>query len=266
MSFLRSFVLVISISVALIGNAQADIALTNSGANSTFFNNLNGQTVDPGAISFDLMGGNALVVMLSSESIDQYSVSFNGQNLIEAAHAENSGASGPAAPQDVGIFYLINPTSSSGNIMINGVSTTDGDAGLAYSYAALSSVASLAIFDPMGHEGSNSGNIALEHTNEGNGGFVFTNAVNNASNLGNSPSYVSGLASNELQRTFISQGGSGHLHHYGAVPVAGTFFETVNLPNSRDAFVVVGFNSVPEPTSCSLMGLLGCCLMVRRRR
>ena len=202
---------------------------------------MNGQTVGPGTISFDLMGGNAIVVLLSSESIDQYSVTFAGEALTEAAHAENPGAMGPGAPQDVGLFYLIDPASTSGDLEITGVSTTADNAGLGYSYVALSGVAGLGKFNPEGAGGSNSGDVTLEHTTAA-GGFVFGNGCNNASELANSPIYVSGLANMELQRTFLDLGGSGHLHHYGEVLDDGIHLETFNFTNSRDAFIVVSFN------------------------
>ena len=227
--------LVFSMSCSL--NAQ--IAMTNSGAMSTEFTGMG--PISATVSSFDLMGGNTIVVMLSSESIHDYAVSYDGQPLVEVAHAENAGATGPAAPQDVGIFVLIDPASSTGDISITGDSTTNDTSGLAYSYAALSGVVSFGLFDPEGHSGSNSGDVVLEHETPA-GGFVFVNGCNNASELANAPIFVSGLADQEMQRTYLEGGGSGHLHHFGSVSDDGIYEETINLSNSRDCFIVVSLS------------------------
>ena len=217
---------------------QTEIELTNSGASSAQFDGMG--DVSETVASFDLMGGNAIVVLLSSESIHNYAVTFGGQALMEVAHAENTGGNGPSAPQDVGIFYLQNPTAAIADIVISGESTTPDSAGLAFSYLSLSGVGGLGIFDPLGHGGLDSGQVSLSHMTT-TGGFVLVNAVNNATSLTDSPDWNFGIASTEIQRTFLPGGSSGHLHHYGVVADDGIYEESVNLPNSRDAFVVVSF-------------------------
>lgn len=205
--------------------------------------------------SFDLSGGNAVALLVTSENsavVGSLGATFAGQPMT-------LGVSANQANQWAGIFYLINLTNSSGTFEITSAANSSG---LAYSAIALDNVDSVADFDAAANT-STSGNVFLNYTVATNGGFVLGAVVNNGFNSVSAPAPIfgSGNADQTLHGPeLIPSGSSGHLHTYGDVPTAGTYNDVYpNRPNSgsqRNAYALLAFETDTPGMATNTFGFI----------
>jgi rhamnogalacturonan endolyase len=192
--------------------------------------------------SFNLNGGNAVVLLVTSEGDSSIAATFAGQAMTLGVSI-NQGA------QWAGIFYLINPASGSGSFVINGAVTST----VAYSALALDDVAQVA-GSAKAANALTSGTVNLPFTTASNGGFVLSAAVNNGFNSGSpAPSVSESNKANSVLYGPAIVGSSGHLHVYGGVSVAGTYSEVytnrVNSGAQRNAYVTLAFDGFNASTN-----------------
>jgi rhamnogalacturonan endolyase len=186
---------------------------------------------------FDLAGGNAVALLVTSEniaSVANIGATFAGQPMTLGAWTNQ-------ANQWSGIFYLINPATTTGQFSI---STDTDSTGFALSAVALANVGAVADSDAVANGVENT-NISLSYTTSVNGGFVVGAIVNNGFNSGSpAPEFGSGNADLTLVPSTIV-GSSGHLHVYGDVPTTGTHTDVYTAPNNsgsvRNAYVTLAF-------------------------
>lgn len=241
-------------SVASISAASAAVTVTNDSGSTT--------TVDSGAdqtnktttySSWSLNGGNTVAVFFSAEGQDLSSATFGGQSMT-IIH-DTSGERWDAA-----VAYLINPSVTTGDIVLSWVETPTGDDGqneIGYTPFALGGVGGVA----NSAANDNGSNLNFSYTTSLAGGYVLGAATNNSFNASSVPSY-SGDNFDTVEYNSNISGNFSVLHVHGDVATVGSFSETLN--NSESA-AAIAFNPIPEP-GIGLLSGLGVLGLLRRRR
>jgi len=244
----HSLSLIVPAILSMNSIATGAIVVSNAGGNSGYVT-----SGDPADVSgFDLNGGNAVVVIATSESYSDFAVTFGGEALTAVRATEGA--------QSAEVFYLINPSSTSGDLVIS--STDGGGSGsdFSYSYFALGNVGALADSDVQ--TSTSTADITVNYGTSADGGFVVAGLINNRFN-GNAsssvPSLVTPPGGNLDTVIFSNATGSNNRssHNYGSVATAGANSETFENFSGRNAVAVVAFDAVviPEPSSMILVGL-----------
>lgn len=227
---------------ALSGHAQIGVKATMAGVT-----NYSGAapTLATSA-SFDMNGGNLVALILTSEAstgapTTNFYATFAGQNMTVGVWT-NSGA------QWAGIFYLLNPATTSGSFVI---SSDTNSSGFAYSAISLGNVNGVAAAGKAFAANTLKDNsaVSLAFTTATNGGFVLGAAVNNGFNSGSPvPSFNAGNKANQtLLAPVIVNANDGHLHVYGPVAAAGAYSDIytnrANTGSQRNAYVELAFET-----------------------
>lgn len=252
--FFRIPALVGAVVAGTLLSASAQISVTTSGSDVFTSTGTNGVESTITEAGVNIGAGNAIVVTFSSESFNTVSVEFDGEALTEAVSAVGSPSS---QHQRAHVFYLIDPASTTGDVVIKATSTTNDTASSAYGFIGLSNVDSLADSDGYGQNNTAGSTMSVDVTTAAANGFIVAAAANNANvttggdpigDLGDEPTYDSGLASNLLVQYAVNNasGGSGHLATYGQAPTAGTHTTTYDgLNTSRNVMVAAAFAEIP---------------------
>jgi rhamnogalacturonan endolyase len=198
--------------------------------------------------SFTLLGGNAVALLLTSESgsATTYAATFAGQSMTLGVSTNQGG-------QWAGIFYLLNPATTSGEFVITGAVSSSG---LAYSAISLKNVYGVAGAAAAANA-LTSGTVSLGYTTATNGGFVLGAAINNGLNTSSAPPPSFSTGNNTDQKLYgpalVSGGSSGHLHVCGDVPVPGAYNEVytnrANTGAQRNAYVTLAFETANYSTN-----------------
>lgn len=185
--------------------------------------------------NFNLMGGNALVVLVSGEgsATPICSVAFGGNSVANGVFVKEGS-------QYAGIYYVINPSTNVGNI----VATFEANHIYALSAMSLSNVASAGDSDTFG-EPDTSLPWNINYTGTA-GGFVVAAMADNTFSGTPAPSITGSNINIYLQR--IAGTGSvsaGRAHAYGGITSNGSFTETFSKgtgTSGRNAGALVAFN------------------------
>jgi hypothetical protein len=210
----------------------------------------NGADVTVTVSSWGLDGGNAVVALFGAENSDGITATFGGEamSVVNVFNGDIFLAS---------FAYLINPTASTGDVVINANNNTSARLSNAYSVFSLSNVGSFADSATRTSTGS------LSYTTVADGGYVFLAGVNNNFN-GPAPSVTATNADLTIFSAAVD-GNQSTVFAHGDVPLAGTFSESIAGSNFRVAGVIA-FDAVPEPSSALLIGFGGVALLLHRRR
>lgn len=249
----------------------APITVSDAGGSGTVTNAQDGSTFGPATIAGYAPGGNALVVVTTSESVFNHSVTYGGVPLTLGAAGFRE--AGGLPHQQANVWYLLDPAASGDLVILGDAHVGGGTSGFGYAYMGLDGVGSVA---SSGDVDSASGGsiLGVSYTTDYDGGFVVVGAANNANvpdpgPANDFPLYDSGNAATLLlqQEIVNSLGGSGHYAAYGAVATAGAYEERIGGMNtSRNTVALVAFNPVPEPTTVALLGLGALAATTLRRR
>jgi len=251
LKLLNSIVVLLAAS-ELVGHCQVVMTVAMTAPGST---NASAPTLATSA-PFDLFGGNAVALLVTSEN----GAISTGMGASFAGQPMTLGVSANQANQWAGIFYLINPGITSGQFVIT---NNTGSSGLAYSAIALDNVYGIADSD-LAANTLTSGTVSMDYTTATNGGFVLGAVVNNGFNSATAPAPSFSPANRADQvlhgPELISPGGSGHLHLYGDVPIAGThsdiYTNRANTGAQRNAYVTLAFDPASAGVATSTFGLL----------
>lgn len=217
---------------------------------------------------FNLGAGNTLAVLIAQEGGDQVSsgvavlptVTFNGV-AVTSSVSDNEGN------QRASIFYVINPTSTSGDVVVK-FSNTTNNALHAVTAVSLSNVASLGSSGVFGEPDANLPyNVNYTGTADG---FVLAAMADNTFSGGTALSITGGNVDTYLQRIAgTSSASAGRALAYGDIATDGPFTTTFTKgtgTSGRNAGALAAFQAVvPEPASLALVGL-GTLAMFGRRR
>lgn len=215
---------------------------------------------------FSLGAGNALVVVINSEATtgtNSFSVSFGGQTVSSNVFTNE-------IAQAAGIFWIINPSVTSGDVVID-LGTTSR-AGV--SVLALSNVGGVS--DSKSFTSSTntlSFSIGYEAVA---GGFVVAGYVDNGSNTATAPTISGGNIGTTLLSLNNNQStsSSGIVQGYGSIGSTALATETFatsrnNSSNNRHAGALVAFSAIPEPSAFATfagLAVVGAVALRRRRR
>ncbi|SDG39960.1 PA14 domain-containing protein [Psychroflexus sediminis] len=182
--------------------------------------------------NFNLNGGNTVAVLFSAEGTNSFTATYDGQPMTIVNTSISRFYSG--------IAYLINPTSSSGDIQIQSPFSEGGTRlSSVYSVIALSNVDAIAGTDTDATSGNNR-STSLSYSTSLNGSYVLGAAGNNNFN-GPAPN-IAGRPSLNLF-SGASDGNHAVTHAHGPVPLSGTF--TDNYDDFRTA-TTIAFNATFE--------------------
>lgn len=190
----------------------------------------------------DITGSNLIALVLTSEGIvtgtgfTAMAATFDGQTMNVATISEGA--------QNSTIFYLLNPGSASGDIVINvGGAGIVGDA--AYSTITMSGVTGvLATPGATTTSSSNTTPFDLNYTTTNHNGLVLAAAANNDFNNARKLSLASGSPDQILlPHTVVNS--SGHFHSYGRLTTSGAQTDSYYGQYSRTAIQEVVFTAVP---------------------
>jgi rhamnogalacturonan endolyase len=230
------YAVMVVLASAIITHGSVQVSETMPG---TGIDNATGPTLLTSS-SFSMNGGNAVALLFTAERSgtgDAITAAFAGQPMT-------LGASTSQGVQWAGIFYLLNPSTTSGQFV---VSTTGTGADCAYSAIALTNAGSVADWDAVANTATG-GTIALSYTTATNGGFVLGAAANNGWDSGNpAPSFVSGNADQTLFRSLIDS--SGHLHTHGDVAISANHTDTYGNLIQRNAYATLAFETANYSTN-----------------
>lgn len=221
--------------------------------------------------NFNMNGGTFLAVLYSgeravsgSDAVD-VEVTFDGLGVTNATPldtVENEGA------QIASINYLLNPTSTSGDVVVT-LPVAYRGAATVLSLSGVTAVVDAATFGE--NLGTNSWDETLNAA--GGGGMILGAAVDNTFGASaTAPTFSADYIDNlsvSLPADFIPGSSSaGIVQGYGYVGVSGPFTQTFtpgtsggNSSRNAGAYLTLA----PEPTSLALMGLCGLGLVGRRR-
>lgn len=243
----RLFIIGLGIALSA-GVAQADIVVQNTAYNAV---KLGGGTYTHTISGFDLSGGTKLVVTTGTENGNATGITFDGQALTSIVSVNNSSV------QFASIWYLDNPTATSGNIVVTYVG-----AGAASGISALSvSGAELGVLDSAGTATANSGTLTINAGSLVVGSFT-TNA--NTSSLINPDDPSTDIFSANIDSAM--GGNAASAYFIEPDPAARTSFGFTGgdgRPVATAASFAVAV--IPEPATLSMIGVIGFATLLRRR-
>ncbi len=274
----------VGLAISTVAEAQiaiTEMAVTNSEIQSDPLGGATGFTLS----NFNLDGGNALVVAISAETtgttFNSFSVSFGGTAVTDSVVA----ISGTSAKQAAAIFYLINPSTTVGNVVVT----------FNYSTGGLRSDASVSVFALSNVLGVTTGGTAIATATSATAlnlnyagtenGFMVMAGVDNKTNSSlplvsgnNLTDYSQRLASNFDANPSAGgafAGSAAQAQAYGSI-ASTALFTTTYTPqgsgsSSRNAAALVAFDpiAVPEPSAFAALagaGALGFAALRRSRR
>jgi hypothetical protein len=250
-----------------IGSADAAVVVSSTATRNTAGGNASSFTFS----GFNLGAGNALAVVINSETTTgtpSFGVTFNGSAVTSNVFT-NSGAQG------AGIFWVINPSSTSGDVVVS-LGQTSNAAVTVLSLGGVTGVTDTA-------SGTAANSTAFNLTYDGVvGGLVVVGGIDNTSAGGSSTPSITGTNfptdttqyTQRLTSNFQpSVSSSAIAQRYGAIAASGLDFTATFDPagtgsSTRNAAALVAFTdtAVPEPATISLMGVAAIGLLARRRR
>lgn len=259
----------VALVAAAFGMSQAADAAPIEVENSALTDNTEVNGASLTVSSFGLGAGNALVVVVNSETgggtgVPSYSVTYGGSAITENVFA-SQGA------QAAGVFYAINPTTTTGDVVV----TFTNSSRAAVSVLSLSNVQGVGDSDTAtATNGGASGSPTFSITYDGaEDGFVVAGFVDNGSNNGDTPTITGTNLTSLLQShgndTF--DGSAGIIQRSGAIAADGSYTADFKASrdgssSSRNAAALVAFTAVPEPASLALVGLGGLMMIGRARK
>lgn len=274
----------IALSLAIPALCEAQIAITETAfTNSELQSDPLGGATGFTLSSFNMAGGNALVVAISAETVasgfNGFSVSFGGVAVTDSVVA----ISGTTAKQAAAVFYVINPSVTTGDVVVtfNYSSALRSDASV--SVFALSNVLGVTAGGTATATGTNNNALNLNYSGKADG-FMIMAGVDNRSNSGlpvvagsNFSDYSQRLATNfdvNPSAGGAFNGSAGQAQAYGSIGATTTFTTTYTSPtggstSSRNAAALVAFEAIPEPSAFAALaglGALGFAASRRRRR
>jgi hypothetical protein len=279
----KRLALVAAAALALLGTraTQAAILLTNTAASQQQQGTATTGLTQPFTFSsFALNGGNAVVALVTYEHTGNTAVSLTATygGAAMTRFLVNGGA------QHAAVFYSINPSVSTGNVVVTGGATSGGSA-MAASVIALDNVSatvSPAAIDTDASTTAADDSRTLTYAGTA-GGFVVASFIDNAF-FSTSPAVNPGAptySGNNLDTALLAleadwagpanapTSSAGHLHAYGDIAADGNYANTFNASNansSRVAAATVAFTAVvPEPAAAMALGLGTLPLLARRR-
>ena len=240
------------LSATAIAVATSSAAITVTASDSAAgprigSNNIN----DTIATGWDLGSANTIAVYLGTENSvgGTFSATFAGQamTVVQTVGGGNNHISG--------IAYLINPTVTVGDVVIQAVFSGSGRQSYAWGLLSLSGVDSVA----GSATGTGTGGFDLSYTVGSNGGYVLGNAVNNSFNYSSPPTITGNPDTTFFGSNFDGNASALFMHGSAA---AGSHDDTYGNAESGST---LAFNAIPEP-STALLGGLGMLFLLRRRR
>ena len=189
--------------------------------------------------SFDMNGGTAVALVLTEEAYEATalaSATFAGQEMV-AVHSASPVASGYT--QRSTIFYLLNPAVTEGIFEVTAPGTSDA---LAYSAVSLSNAVEVTSCTTASSTSKDNGTpLDLSYSTVATNSYIVTGAVNNDYNLTRTFSLAYGNA-DEVIRSFVDVGTSGHYHAGGAVSLPGSYTDGFYGQYQRSAIAGVVFS------------------------
>ncbi len=278
---------VIALGLATVAVAEAQIAITEMAVtNSQIQSDPAGGASSFTLSNFNLDGGNALVVAISAETVgttfNSFSVSFGGTAVTSSVVA----ISGTTAKQAAGVFYLINPSTTVGDVVVtfNYSSALRSDASV--SVFALSNVLGVTAGGTATATATASGPLNLNYSGTTDGFMVMAGVDNKFSGTAVLPLVSGNNVTGYSQRlgynfdTNPSAGGafngsSAQAQAYGSIGATASFTTTYTPQGSgtstRNAAALVAFDpvAIPEPSTFAPLaglGALGLAVLRRSRR
>jgi hypothetical protein len=271
---------IIALSLVIPALCEAQIAITETAfTNSELQSDPLGGATGFTLSSFNMDGGNALVVAISAETVasgfNSFSVSFGGVAVTDSVVA----ISGTTAKQAAAVFYVINPSVTTGDVVVtfNYSSALRSDASV--SVFALNNVLGVA---PGGTATATATSaVALNLNYSGTaGGFMVMAGVDNKANSSlplvsgdNFTAYSQRLASNfdanpSASGAFASS--AAQAQAYGSI-ASTALFSTAYTPqgsggSTRNAAALVAFEAIPEPSAFAALAGLGALGVAASRR
>ena len=220
-----------------------EISIENSTTATAANGSLEGYTLS----SFNMNGGDALVVMITEETSTAITgITFDGSDMLCGISTNADDVA--SRPHGAHIYYLTDVSVSSGDIVVSGDSSASDD--FVISALSFSGVGTLAGADAEASSASD-GTVSLSYTTTTADGFVVGCGVNNwyqygGTDYGAAPS-VSGNPTNTLYSGYVDSG-SAHLHACGSVPAAGAYTDVYSELYQGNAFATIAFHAAaPAP-------------------
>lgn len=248
--------IILLVAATLVGAVNAGplgppIAVTASTAAASA-GTANGADVQVTVSDWGLNGGNAVVALFGAENSDGITtVTYDTQpmTLVNVFDGDRFVSS---------FAYLINPTASTGDVVINANNSGASRLSNAYAVISLSNVGSFAGSDTLTAAGN------LDYTTTLDGGYVLLGATNNNWS-GPAPTITATNADLTLFSAAVD-GNQSTIFAHGDVATAGGYSEV--LSGSTETGILLAFDAatIPEPSTIILAGLGLTGLVLRRRR
>lgn len=227
---------------------QAAITVTNSMASAGTTGGYR-ENVTHTISNWDLAGGNALVVLFGGDNTNEITATFAGQEMLVGNNYNNTG-------QLSSIAYIINPTATSGDIVINAERAFGNTIHSAYGIVSLSDVEQRGALSGR----ASTGNIAYNTLSEG--AYVLGVSQSTTTHSTIRPSIV-GHTDTELFSDVVDNSFMATMAH-GDVPIAGS--HQIHMGYTSSSSLIISFEPVPEPSSLALVAFGGLLIARHRRR
>ena len=244
----RNNILAIGCALAMLApTTHAAVAVTNSMASAGATGGYR-EDVTHTISNWDLDGGNAVVVLFGADNTNGITATFAGEEMFVGNNYNGTG-------QLSSVAYIINPTATSGDIVINAERAFGNNIHSAYGIVSLSGVDHRRAFSGRISTGS------ISYDTLSDGAYILGVSQTTTTHSTLRPTIV-GHPDTELFSDVVDNSFMVTMAH-GDVPTAGSY--QTHMGTTSSSSLIVTFEPVPEPNSLALLGL-GTLLIARRRR